>query len=255
MQPGRRSRLAVAGGGEDRAARAMRVIATAAMTTLRSRFVSRRRGVLTRWKCPSSGIAAQVNGSIAGPNRQSGEPLGRSLDSCTWWRRRGDGRLTASHWALRAGGKLLAIGSPRQERKHRIYGMVERRRQLMAAHRRDPGRPDEHPGAGRSLRRRDAEALVGELDDDGLCRLRDRAHPLVPVRVQNGLREPDAHLRGERQRLPGEYVGPARLDPEQRQRARTRRTSPCYPWYPKKSNSRSRRSPTSRSSSPRSRRS
>ena len=76
----------------------------------------------------------------------------------------------------------------------------------MAAHRRDAGRPDEHPGPGRPLRRRNAETLVCELDDDGVRRLRDRAHPLGPGRIQNGLRGPDPHLRGH-QRLLREYVG------------------------------------------------
>src|SRR4029077_239675 len=80
------------------------------------------------------------------------------------------------------------------ERKHQFNGMVERRRQFMAAHRRHVRRPDEHPGPRFPLRRRNAETLVCELDDDGVRRLRGRAHPLGPGRLQNGLRGPDPHL-------------------------------------------------------------
>ena len=90
-----------------------------------------------------------------------------------------------------------------------------RRRQLMAADRGDPGRPDEHPGPGRPLRRRDAETLVGELDDDGFCRLRDRAHPLVPVRVQDGVRRRRCTSSAPIAAFFGKYLGQAGLDPEQ----------------------------------------
>src|ERR1700761_915877 len=74
--------------------------------------------------------------------------------------------------------QMGASSARSNERKHLTNGMVERRRQFMAAHRRDAGGPDEHPGPGRALRRGYAETLVCELDDDGVRRLRGRAPPL-----------------------------------------------------------------------------
>src|ERR1700710_1696818 len=71
------------------------------------------------------------------------------------------------------------------------YGMAERRRQLMAAHGPPPGGLAEHPRPGRALWRGDAEAVVGELDDDGVRRLRDRACPLGACRFQDGVRRAD----------------------------------------------------------------
>src|ERR1700743_1868598 len=89
-----------------------------------------------------------------------------------------------------------SIAAHLNERTHLTIGMLERRRQFMAAHRRDARRPDEHPGPRGPLRPRNAETLVCELDDDGVRRLRDRAHPLGPGRIQNGLRVPGPYLRG-----------------------------------------------------------
>src|SRR5260221_9763175 len=59
-----------------RATRAARVTAIPAITTLRSRDVSRRSGVLVRRQCPSRGIAEELTARLKARSRQSGEPSG-----------------------------------------------------------------------------------------------------------------------------------------------------------------------------------
>ena len=107
----------------------------------------------------------------------------------------------------------IAFRSIPKERRRRTYAYVgalsrfcESWRQCLAAHRGDPGRPDERARSRRAVRRRHAEALVGELDDDGLRRVRPGADRLGSLRVQDGLRQPPAHLRG-RQRVLQRNVG------------------------------------------------
>ena len=69
-----------------------------------------------------------------------------------------------------------------------LCGNVGHGQQRLAADRGDAGRPDERPRPRRALRRRDAEALVGELDDDGVRRVRARAHRLGSFGFKMALR-------------------------------------------------------------------
>src|SRR6185437_12122730 len=64
------------------------------------------------------------------------------------------------------------------------------RRQRLADDGGDIRRPDERAGSRHPLRRRDAEALVGEQHDAHLRRLRASARRVVPMGVQDGLWNP-----------------------------------------------------------------
>ena len=86
----------------------------------------------------------------------------------------------------------------------------------MAAHGGHARRPDERPGAGRPVRRRDAEALVGEQHDAGVRRLRAHPSDVGALRLQDGLRPPDAHLRAERGQLLRQLPREARTRAEPR---------------------------------------
>ena len=88
---------------------------------------------------------------------------------------------------------------PTREKKYvhvvRVSQLVKPGRQRVAAHRGDAGGADERARPRRPLRRRDAEALVGQLDDDVVHRVRPRAHCVGAGRLRDGVRAPVAHLR------------------------------------------------------------
>src|ERR1700682_3799367 len=72
-------------------------------------------------------------------------------------------------------------------RKAFVLIIAETRRKPGAAHCGDPGRADERAGSCDPVRRRHAEALVGEQHDADLRGVRARAGRMVPVGIQDGL--------------------------------------------------------------------
>ena len=71
------------------------------------------------------------------------------------------------------------------------------------------------PGTGRPLRRRNAETLVCELDDDGVRRVRLVLILWVLFAFNMGFGDADAHFRGNGGSFFGNFMGQARLDPQQ----------------------------------------
>ncbi len=91
----------------------------------------------------------------------------------------------------------------------------------MADDRCDACRPDERPRPRRAVWRRDAEALVGEQHDAHLRRLLPDPHRVVPVGLQDGLRDLDRPERGRHIRRPQLHrhdVGRPRKHPRPRGR-------------------------------------
>ena len=190
MQPERAAavfveqRALVVGGDEQQREDGDRVTTRPARRTFRSRAVSLRRGVLTRPVVPFERHAGQHSRRPGGRDLATWEKdRRRSLDACTWWRGPLDGRLSA----------MCHPGAcPRLTKgTNEFVGSGGYGQHVVAADGGDVRRPDEHPGPDGPLRRRDAETLVGELDDDVVRRLRDRRRPLVSVRLQDGLRRAD----------------------------------------------------------------
>ncbi len=119
-----------------------------------------------------------------------------------------------------------------ERRSNALPPMAEPRRQFVAAHRSNARRLDERAGPRRPVRRRDAEALVGEQHDARVHRLRTRARGVGALRIQDGFRQPDPD-RVERELLaqlprqarpcarPQSHAGPGE-DPQPRRCRRPR---------------------------------
>ena len=156
-----------------------------------------------------SGPALSAPAGQPGPDRPakavvSGRPAAVYTDVETPWRKCWPGcpyRLCAgpgfhTRTALVRRRSLRAAGrgpsTTRRKRRHMSWiaypSWLNRRRQRVADDRRDVRRADEPAGPGGPVRRRDAEALVGQQHDAHVRRLLARARRVGAVGVQDGLR-------------------------------------------------------------------
>src|SRR4051812_20504520 len=115
------------------------VAATAANTMVRSLLVNLRRGVLTRFQCPSRGIRARVTPHTPSGIRHGGEIAGAIFGLLYVVDLHRPAAVFSGQRAgrLRRSVRLKPSTVPSTERKTRGYGfaLVESRRYVLAAHR------------------------------------------------------------------------------------------------------------------------
>src|SRR5437016_2457248 len=121
--------------------------------------------------------------------------------------------MRSRNWQLRTRARGAGDSTLKGTEAHALAGipiLVEPGRQRVADDGGDARWSDERAGARGPVRRRNAEALVGEQHDADLRRVLPHVDRLVPVGIQDGLRPFDRAQwlgRVRSARLPGYVLG------------------------------------------------